>query len=410
MASVDRLSNLPDAIICHILSFLPTKLSVSTSVLSKRWSSLWAHVPVLDFESGESTALDIVTRFMQLYKVQRINAFRISYAGRHDDLSKSQLETCIAVAILHNVKELRVCVPVLPRGILTCETLVDLCLRNCGDIIPVTDTVCLPALKTLHLISVKYKSDKTLVHLLSGCPVLEELTVRCFPTWVCCHITSPTLKKLTINDHCKVKVDTPSLRFLKLENCVPLEGDVSDGTLDSLTEAEIDIDKLTIMGLDVAVFSHYVLRFVSRLNNVKYLKLSSLLDPNYSFSFLPSYTKFHNLTRLELNGDGRFLSYFLANADNLEVLIIGRVKSGMWLLEQETKCLSSHLRAVRIGGFGCAEHEFELIIRYLLWNAKVLRRMEIYSSRHDGTDLKAKFDERISLFPRGSVACELAFH
>ncbi|KAE8681980.1 hypothetical protein F3Y22_tig00111278pilonHSYRG00107 [Hibiscus syriacus] len=50
---IDQLSNLLDSIICHILSFLPTKLSVATSTLSKRWKHLWTAVPVLSFSSAE---------------------------------------------------------------------------------------------------------------------------------------------------------------------------------------------------------------------------------------------------------------------------------------------------------------------------------------------------------------------
>ncbi|KAK2972327.1 hypothetical protein RJ640_014385 [Escallonia rubra] len=45
----DWLSNLPDEILCHILSFLPTKNAVATSILSSRYSSLWSCIPVLDF-------------------------------------------------------------------------------------------------------------------------------------------------------------------------------------------------------------------------------------------------------------------------------------------------------------------------------------------------------------------------
>nr|XP_009772744.1 PREDICTED: F-box/LRR-repeat protein At3g26922-like [Nicotiana sylvestris] len=49
----DRLSDLPDAILIHILSMLSesdNKLIVRSSVLSKRWRFLWKAVPIsLDF-------------------------------------------------------------------------------------------------------------------------------------------------------------------------------------------------------------------------------------------------------------------------------------------------------------------------------------------------------------------------
>jgi len=45
----DRVSSLPDSIICHILSFLPTKYIVATSILPKRWKPLWLSVSTLDF-------------------------------------------------------------------------------------------------------------------------------------------------------------------------------------------------------------------------------------------------------------------------------------------------------------------------------------------------------------------------
>ncbi|KAJ9678721.1 hypothetical protein PVL29_020800 [Vitis rotundifolia] len=47
----DRISNLPDSVISHIFSFLPTKTAVRTSVLSKTWEHKWTLTPTLVFES-----------------------------------------------------------------------------------------------------------------------------------------------------------------------------------------------------------------------------------------------------------------------------------------------------------------------------------------------------------------------
>ncbi|KAI3965602.1 hypothetical protein MKX01_010559 [Papaver californicum] len=49
----DRISKLPDPLVHHILSFLPTKCVVSTSILSKGWKYVWVSVPILDFRNWE---------------------------------------------------------------------------------------------------------------------------------------------------------------------------------------------------------------------------------------------------------------------------------------------------------------------------------------------------------------------
>jgi hypothetical protein len=46
---IDRISELPDPILEHILSFIPTKQTLQLSILSKRWQRVWALFPVPDF-------------------------------------------------------------------------------------------------------------------------------------------------------------------------------------------------------------------------------------------------------------------------------------------------------------------------------------------------------------------------
>lgn len=46
--TTDRISDLPDEIIYHILSYLPPKQIALTSLLSKRWKPLWRAMPNAD--------------------------------------------------------------------------------------------------------------------------------------------------------------------------------------------------------------------------------------------------------------------------------------------------------------------------------------------------------------------------
>ncbi|EYU41157.1 hypothetical protein MIMGU_mgv1a024316mg, partial [Erythranthe guttata] len=71
-------------------------------------------------------------------------------------------------------------------------------------------------------------------------------------------------------------------------------------------------------------------------------------------------------------------------------------------------CLISHLKTIKLVHFVGSEHKFR-IVKYLLRNALVLEKMEIVHSFLLNPEQKNSMLQEISLFQRGSKACEVAF-
>src|ERR1044072_673558 len=49
----DRLSDLPNAILLHIMSFMMIQDAIKTCILSKRWKNLWKFLPDLTLHSSK---------------------------------------------------------------------------------------------------------------------------------------------------------------------------------------------------------------------------------------------------------------------------------------------------------------------------------------------------------------------
>lgn len=192
----DRISNLPDDLLCHILSFLRTKQSVATSILSSKWKSLWRSVPTLDLDyvpnnytkEGYDHFIQTVIAVIQTLDLhQPIKKFRLRFTSYDDE--STNINAWVNSVVQRGVQHIDLSICFLQHleqpstnlsAIFTCSTLVVLKLEwlKLTELKPFS-SIDLPLLKVLHLDLVAFSELQCLTQLLSGCPVLEEFIARC---------------------------------------------------------------------------------------------------------------------------------------------------------------------------------------------------------------------------------------
>lgn len=293
----DKISQLPDGVLHHILSFLPTSDAVATCILSTRWKNLWTIVPNLDFDDSllysspvfgypmkVTCFMHFVQRVLQLRDTSTIEKFRLSCRVC---FSASHVCTWLSSAIRNNVQELDLCLFVeepfsLPKCVFDSKSLLVLKLEmNC--ILELPDSISFPCLRTLHLCLVTFPDDSSTQRLFSGCPVLQELAVLdC--EWMnlkSVSISIPSLKSLTIDDlpffgssddlnGCEIRIDSSNLCFLKYSGY--LSNEIYLYNLSSQVDASIHIAVLCEKRKQIAFRAVKLFR---GLNNVSSVRISS---------------------------------------------------------------------------------------------------------------------------------------
>ncbi|XVF01856.1 hypothetical protein REPUB_Repub04eG0125200 [Reevesia pubescens] len=247
---IDRISDLPDVVLHHILFHLPIKTIAQTSVLSKRWRSLWSSFPDLDFTSINPIGVPSTNMKPSNDKItssHSLSAKRMDFISqvlalrdKHSDLrilrfcaplSFSRLNGLIRRAVRQNVQELDVEVATddyfnFPRSVITSESLRVFKLRSRypGFRLP-PPPIMKGGFRSLHTLSL------SLVILYSQPSLSDLFTDSSFPR----------LKKLNL-DACfglkHLKVSCLVLEDLTLQNCFQLHAlDVSGGKLKRLRVA-----------------------------------------------------------------------------------------------------------------------------------------------------------------------------
>jgi hypothetical protein len=223
--TVDRISDLPDSILCHILSFLPTKQALTTTILSKRWKPVWLSVLALNFDDKTfkdfNTFREFVYSIMFILRDKKtsIHSFclKLGNSSRFDQKHFNRIFKFVmergGVDIDFNMDDKVPCIK-LPLSILNFKKLQVLKLTHLEmrDL----DLVDFPQLKTLHLDRLKFKSHQHYGKFLFGCPVLEDLhtkRIKFHELFVENSISLPNLVKVRFYDAltpmslvCKAKI------------------------------------------------------------------------------------------------------------------------------------------------------------------------------------------------------------
>ena len=183
---VDRISDLPDELLQHILCFLPTKLSFTTSVLSKRWSKLCCSVPVLRFEDENTKDYDTFLRLCRIVDTillspratnQPLKIFRLKCLFKdHNQNGSFNVTKWLEATKQRSIEEFHLTLyyHILKPSIFISQSLVVLKLERL-DIGEDTSCVDLPSLKTLTLEYVFFENWNDYINFLYACPILEDL-------------------------------------------------------------------------------------------------------------------------------------------------------------------------------------------------------------------------------------------
>ncbi|TYG86859.1 hypothetical protein ES288_A13G166500v1 [Gossypium darwinii] len=426
----DRLSELPDHVILHIMSSLPIKEAVRTCLLSTRWKDLFTSISnieldgVLRNKALRNRFMKFSDGFLSLRKDISVDRFRLCCGPGIDH---RKINEWILYAVRHGVRELDLIFrsrsfetrhfTELEFAVFTCKTLLTLRLFNLPSLVLTIPThCCLPKLKVLHLTFLKFSDDESIRRLLSSCYSLEELLVEScelsnLNKLSICH---PTLKRLTINDghidhSYELEINTPNLVCFDFGYFYCEETRLSLINLNSLSEARICI------GFIAKMFSNYcndtasafdLMRALSCVQSFHLtgicLQIQAMLQ---SPSLIP---EFPNLTSLKMGACYAGWENMLARCPCLETLAfeLEDFDPVDWHTpNKDPSCLQHHIKAIKIFALKRKHVEFQLI-GYLLKKAGVLEclTVEIESVTKREQRMMSK---NICALPKASKKCHI---
>ncbi|XVF73675.1 hypothetical protein PTKIN_Ptkin13bG0001800 [Pterospermum kingtungense] len=359
-AGLDKISNLPGNVIDQILSYLPIRDAVRSSVLSRKWRYKWATIPNLVFEDQylnassqdqtfiENKLVNIIDHVLLLHKGP-IHKFKLSH---RDLLGVTDIDRWILFISRSSIKEfiLEIWKGQLykpPSCLFDCQNLIHLELFNCL-LKPPLAFKGFKNLKSLDLQHITIVQD-VFENLISSCPLLEKLTLMNFTG----------ITHLNIN--------APNLQFFDI-------GGIFD---------------------DVSFQNTFHLAMVS-IDLYVNIDINENVAPDSSSKLLRFFVNLPHIRRLEVQ------SFFLKARPKEQTSV---ERSNNFWENDHWSSVFGHLRLVKVSGISGVKLEMDFI-KFLLSNSPVLERLTVKPASQDG---EWELMKELLRFRRASIFAEVIY-
>ncbi|KAL8466527.1 hypothetical protein ACS0TY_035558 [Phlomoides rotata] len=449
----DRLSELPESLIHHVLSFLPMTDVVSTTILSKRWNNLWTTVPCLnfsyDFDSEKvnrahsHSVRNFVNRVLMFWRRTKILKFEIAIHNLYDLSFAGDFDLWVRFAVEYKVEDLSIDLSYLgvsnwedseiedaywaPQCLNSCSSIRKLSLKGCN--LQINGSPTWNQLKSLIVDGFGFGGGLT-NQILSGSPRLEVFELSFVENFADLDIQSTNLKKLKINKYCNefgynssrplLRICCPNLEILEisgllydkyfLTNVVSSLTDAILGFYEPLYDNDDDDD-----GGGIVLLGEKIWQILPTIQHVDHLALSSTWCVKGFLALLKKYllSPFPNVKFLKLevcNIEVSDMTNLLGIFPNVMMLVIDDYGgSPEKLLEFEIELSNSfllRLKTIHITS-PLSDPSIFGVIELLLKHATMLEKLVIRKWGMGSRKFPVKAAKKLLSMPRSSPTAQV---
>ncbi|XP_019097378.1 PREDICTED: F-box/FBD/LRR-repeat protein At5g18770-like [Camelina sativa] len=430
LSGEDRISSLPEELLCLILDSLTLKDVVRTSVLSSRWRYFWLRVPRLELNISDFPNYDTCVSFLdKFHNGSNLSEFNLNVERHVLGFKDSVFEPCLSRVLKHKIQRFEVVnrmyrIQKIPLTLSVCEALVSIRLHmvRLNDF----ESLSLPCLKIMHLEHVQFPTNDAVVMLVSCSPVLEELVI--ILNWTTddvgdirvysksLKILSLTLFGLTSNVPYgeAVVIDAPRLKYLSLNGCHCRNCKITNMGASIKVDIDVTFDSTDNLWRHRDIVHNFFNNFSCAVEMTIAWGTLWCIQINRDFNPLP---KFHDMSRLRVSmpseATPKLVPSILESCPNLKYLTMELFP---YSIEAEKsgpppavlpRCLVSSLESVDIESPITRKATELKLVRYFLENSATLKKLALRLD-HECTRYKHKPGVLKQLFeiPRRSNLCQ----